>query len=168
MHGVLARPRKPGPFPALLNLPGADVRSCSGNISMAARGFMTLQLRVHGIALNQPQALYDDSVNFARRRKVPRLYFWGFNDKITPPTSLHAACNVITAARQLLLLLAPEQRHVAGAKRPHQRLAVAAGGLAAVTGRRRAPGCALRELCSAQPPRSPISRLHQPGPSPPP
>ena len=60
MHGVLARPRKPGPFPALLNLPGAGGRSCSGNVSMAARGFMTLQLGVHGIALNLSRALYDD------------------------------------------------------------------------------------------------------------
>ena len=60
MHGVLAQPRKPGPFPALLNLPGAGVRSYSGNITMAERGFVTLQLGVHGIALNLPRARYDN------------------------------------------------------------------------------------------------------------
>ena len=52
---------------------------------------------------------YYDSVNFARRPKVPGLYFWGFNDEVISPTSSHAAYDVVTAPRQLLL--APEQRH---------------------------------------------------------
>lgn len=230
MHGVLAQPRSPGPFPALINFPGAGVRAYAGNIVMAERGFMTLQMGIHGLPLNLPQAVYDqlergalanyprfelddrsrhyyrrvylgshravdvlaalpqwngksllaaggsqggqlsivvaalnprvtglaasfpaysdvsgylhgraggwpglfrpgpggapgdapvpaklattgyyDSVNFARRLQVPGHYFWGFNDEVTPPTSMHAAYNVITAPRQLLL--APEQRH---------------------------------------------------------
>jgi cephalosporin-C deacetylase len=228
IHGVLARPRGAGPFPALLNVPGAGVRPYSGNLAMAERGFITLQLGVHGVPVNLPKPLYDDlergalgsypryeiddprryyyrrvylgvhravdvlanlpqwngrqllvsggsqggqlaivaavlnprvtgvaanypaysdvsgylhgraggwpglfrpgpdgqaqdlpvapklrtssyydSVNFARRLKVPGHYSWGFND--TPPTSLHAAFNVIPAPKRLLL--APDQAH---------------------------------------------------------
>jgi len=242
MHGVLAQPRRPGPFPALLNLPGAGVRGYTGNIAMSERGFITLQMGIHGIPVNLPPAVYEqldrgalagypryelddrfrhyyrrvylgsyraadvlaalpqwdgksllvaggsqggqlsivvaalnprvtglaasfpaysdvsgylhgraggwpglfrpapdgtpgdapvpaklattgyfDSVNFARRLQVPGHYFWGFNDEVTPPTSMHAAYNVITAPRQLLL--APEQRH---ATSPAQNARIAA------------------------------------------
>ncbi|MBC7942705.1 MAG: acetylxylan esterase, partial [Chitinophagaceae bacterium] len=229
-HGVLAVPVGAGPFPALLSVPGAGVRPYSGNIAMAEKGFITLQLGIHGIPVNLPKPVYDglasgalkdypryelddrfnyyyrrvymgayrasevlasqpqwdgknllvaggsqggqlaivtatlnpritglaanypaysdvsgylhgraggwpglfkpgtdgqpgdapvapkllttgyyDTVNFARRLKVPGHYAWGFNDNVTPPTSLHAAYNVITAAKQLVL--AAEQRH---------------------------------------------------------
>jgi cephalosporin-C deacetylase-like acetyl esterase len=48
---------------------------------------------------------YYDVVNFARRLRVPGLYAWGFNDETTPPTSMYAAYNVITAEKSLLLAL---------------------------------------------------------------
>ena len=48
---------------------------------------------------------YYDVVNFARRVRVPGLYAWGFNDETTPPTSMYAAYNVITAQKSLLLAL---------------------------------------------------------------
>ena len=48
---------------------------------------------------------YYDVVNFARRLRVPGLYTWGFNDETTPPTSMYAAYNVITAEKSLLLAL---------------------------------------------------------------
>ena len=50
-------------------------------------------------------AAYFDVVNFARRVKAPGLYSWGFNDEICPPTSMHAAYNVVTAPKELLLAL---------------------------------------------------------------
>jgi cephalosporin-C deacetylase-like acetyl esterase len=59
----------------------------------------------HYFYRNQPkpgelEALaYYDVVNFARRLKVPGLYTWGFNDDVCPPTSMHAAYNVITAPK---------------------------------------------------------------------
>lgn len=46
---------------------------------------------------------YYDTVNFARRVKVPGIYSWGFNDEVVPPTSVFAAYNVITAPKKLLL-----------------------------------------------------------------
>lgn len=52
---------------------------------------------------------YYDAVNFARRVKVPGFYIWGFNDETCPPTSMHAAYNVITAPKTLALQ--PEQAH---------------------------------------------------------
>jgi cephalosporin-C deacetylase len=48
-------------------------------------------------------AAYYDVVNFARRVRAPGLYSWGWNDEICPPTSMHAAYNVVTARKELLL-----------------------------------------------------------------
>ncbi len=59
---------------------------------------------------------YYDVVNFARQVKVPGYYSWGFNDETCPPTSMYAAYNVITAPKELHLMLEtghwtyPEQR----------------------------------------------------------
>jgi cephalosporin-C deacetylase len=46
---------------------------------------------------------YYDVVNFARRVKAPGMYMWGFNDETCPPTSMYAAYNVTTAAKELTL-----------------------------------------------------------------
>jgi len=46
---------------------------------------------------------YYDVVNFARQLKVPGFFSWGFNDIVTPPTSMYAAYNVIQAPRTLYL-----------------------------------------------------------------
>ncbi|KQW43235.1 MULTISPECIES: acetylxylan esterase [unclassified Roseateles] len=229
-HGVLAVPRAQGKFPALLNLPGAGVRPYRGNIAMAEKGFITLQVGIHGIPVNLAPEVYEqlargalaeyprnqlddrnsyyyrrvylgalrasdvlaghprwdgktlvvaggsqggqlslvvtalnprvtavaadfpaysdvsgylqdstggwpalfrtspsgqlsdqpvepklattryyDSVNFARRVKVPGHYSWGYNDMVTPPTSLHAAYNAITAPKRLVI--APDMAH---------------------------------------------------------
>jgi cephalosporin-C deacetylase-like acetyl esterase len=54
-------------------------------------------------------ASYYDTVNFARRLKVPGFYIWGYNDETCPPTSTFAAYNVITAPK--VLAVEPEQSH---------------------------------------------------------
>lgn len=46
---------------------------------------------------------YFDVVNFARRVKVIGWYSWGFNDPTCPPTSMHAAYNVIPGEKSLNL-----------------------------------------------------------------
>jgi len=48
---------------------------------------------------------YYDVVNFAKRLKVPGYYTWGYNDETTPPTSVYAAVNVITAPKTIGLTL---------------------------------------------------------------
>jgi cephalosporin-C deacetylase len=44
---------------------------------------------------------YFDVVNFARFVKVPGWYSWGYNDNVCPPTSMHAAYNVIPGKKEL-------------------------------------------------------------------
>jgi cephalosporin-C deacetylase-like acetyl esterase len=53
---------------------------------------------------------YYDTVNFARRLKVPGIYTLGYNDETCPPTSMFAAYNTISASKELLLAL--ETGHV--------------------------------------------------------
>lgn len=48
---------------------------------------------------------YYDVVNFAKRLRVPGIYTMGYNDETCPPTSMFAAYNVITAPRELFLVL---------------------------------------------------------------
>jgi len=48
---------------------------------------------------------YYDTVNFARRVRVPGLYIWGYNDEVCSPTSMYAAYNAVQAPKKLLLSL---------------------------------------------------------------
>lgn len=48
---------------------------------------------------------YYDTVNFARRLKVPGIYTFGYNDETCPPTSMFAAFNIIKAPKNLFLAL---------------------------------------------------------------
>jgi cephalosporin-C deacetylase-like acetyl esterase len=48
---------------------------------------------------------YYDTVNFARRVKVPGIYTFGYNDETCPPTSMFAAYNTINAQKNLVLAL---------------------------------------------------------------
>ncbi|WP_372933427.1 acetylxylan esterase [Mariniphaga sediminis] len=54
---------------------------------------------------NKPEKVetskYYDVVNFARFVQVPGWYSWGYNDNVCPPTSMHAAYNVIRAPKEL-------------------------------------------------------------------
>ena len=50
-------------------------------------------------------AAYYDTVNFARRLKVPGFYCWGYNDETCPPTSTFTAYNVISAPKELVVTL---------------------------------------------------------------
>ncbi len=59
IYGVLAVPRGAGPFPALLSVPGAGVRPYKGLVALAEKGLITLQIGIHGIPVNLPQAVYD-------------------------------------------------------------------------------------------------------------
>ncbi len=56
---------------------------------------------------NKPEKVatskYYDVVNFARFVTVPGWYSWGYNDNVCPPTSMHAAYNVIKAAKELYI-----------------------------------------------------------------
>ena len=57
-YGVLCVPRGPGPFPAMMIPPGAGIRKLSGQREWAERGFITLEVGVHGIPVILPAELY--------------------------------------------------------------------------------------------------------------
>jgi cephalosporin-C deacetylase-like acetyl esterase len=48
---------------------------------------------------------YYDTVNFAKRIRVPGYYNWGYNDEVCPPTAAYAAYNLIRAPKTLGLTL---------------------------------------------------------------
>ncbi len=52
----------------------------------------------------ETEAFYD-TVNFARRVKVPGIYSWGYNDETCAPTSTYAAYNTVQAPKTLFLAL---------------------------------------------------------------
>jgi len=64
---------------------------------------------LHSTPAKIETARYYDTVNFARRIKVPGFYIWGFNDETCPPTSMFAAYNVITGPKTLAI--EPELGH---------------------------------------------------------
>jgi cephalosporin-C deacetylase-like acetyl esterase len=57
----------------------------------------------HATEAKQQTMRYYDTVNFARRLRVPVLFAWGFNDEVCPPTSLYAAANVVRAPVEVVL-----------------------------------------------------------------
>jgi cephalosporin-C deacetylase-like acetyl esterase len=58
-YGMLALPKGEGPFPALLNPPGAGARPYRGLVDVAERGYITLQVGIHGIPVDLPAEVYD-------------------------------------------------------------------------------------------------------------
>ena len=58
-YGILAVPKAEGRFPALMNPPGAGARPYRGLVDVAERGYITLQVGIHGIPVDLPQEVYD-------------------------------------------------------------------------------------------------------------
>lgn len=57
-YGILCVPRGDGPFPAMMVPPGAGIRKLHGQKTWAERGFITLEVGVHGIPVILPEELY--------------------------------------------------------------------------------------------------------------
>jgi cephalosporin-C deacetylase-like acetyl esterase len=57
-YGILSVPRGEGPFPAMMVPPGAGIRKLHGQKTWAERGFITLEVGVHGIPVILPEELY--------------------------------------------------------------------------------------------------------------
>jgi cephalosporin-C deacetylase-like acetyl esterase len=60
VYGILAMPKKPGKYPAILNVPGAGIRPYGGDINTADGGFVTLEIGIHGVPVNMPSQVYND------------------------------------------------------------------------------------------------------------
>ena len=60
VYGILCVPTKPGKYPAILRVPGAGIRPYSGDVRNAAKGFITLEIGIHGIPVNLPAEVYSN------------------------------------------------------------------------------------------------------------
>lgn len=60
--------------------------------------------------MNRDGNLKFDVVNFARFVKVPGWYSRGYNNNVCPPTSMHAAYNVIDAPKELHIFQETQHR----------------------------------------------------------
>lgn len=68
MYGILSVPAVPGKYPAIVKLPGAGVRGYNGDISHSEKGFIVLELGIHGIAVNLPGNVYHNLYNGPLKR----------------------------------------------------------------------------------------------------
>ncbi len=73
LYGILCVPKADGKFPAVLRVPGAGVRPYAGDIGLAERGVITLEIGIHGIPLNLPKQVYSDLLAGALNE------YWLFN-----------------------------------------------------------------------------------------
>jgi len=59
VFGILCVPVKEGKYPALLTVPGAGVGPRNGNIAMAEKGLITLDIGIHGIPVTMDMSVYN-------------------------------------------------------------------------------------------------------------
>jgi cephalosporin-C deacetylase-like acetyl esterase len=62
---MLAIPKKPGKYPAVLKVPGGGVYKYGGDAKLAANGLITLEIGIHGIPVNLDPQVYIDLANGA-------------------------------------------------------------------------------------------------------
>jgi len=60
IYGMLAMPKKPGKYPAILKVPGAGIRPYAGDSRTAALGFIVLEIGIHGISVILDPQVYMD------------------------------------------------------------------------------------------------------------
>lgn len=65
IYGIMAMPKKPGKYPAILRVPGAGIRPYAGDPKTAALGVITLEIGIHGIPVNLDNQVYDNLMNGA-------------------------------------------------------------------------------------------------------
>jgi cephalosporin-C deacetylase len=60
LYGMLAIPVKPGPHPAILQVPGAGIRPYNPDIELAEKGVIVFTVGIHGIPVNMDPSVYRD------------------------------------------------------------------------------------------------------------
>jgi cephalosporin-C deacetylase len=63
IFGILSVPKAEGKYPAVLKVPGAGVRPYKGDVSLAEKGIITLEIGIHGIPVNMPAEVYENLRN---------------------------------------------------------------------------------------------------------
>ncbi|WP_300603800.1 acetylxylan esterase [Niabella sp.] len=67
VYGILCVPKAQGKYPALLQVPGAGVRPYQGQIALAEKGIITLEIGIHGIPVTLPATVYTNLAQGALR-----------------------------------------------------------------------------------------------------
>jgi cephalosporin-C deacetylase len=60
IYGILCVPRKPGRYPAVLQVPGAGIRPYGPDLELADRNIIVLTIGIHGIPVNLDPAVYNN------------------------------------------------------------------------------------------------------------
>ena len=60
LYGILCVPKAEGKYPALLKVPGAGIRPYYGDVAMASKGIITLEIGIHGIPVNMDPSVYEN------------------------------------------------------------------------------------------------------------
>lgn len=58
-YGMLAEPKEPGKYPAILQVPGAGIRPYLANTELAAKGAIVLSVGIHGLPVDLDPAVYE-------------------------------------------------------------------------------------------------------------
>jgi cephalosporin-C deacetylase-like acetyl esterase len=73
LYGILAEPKAPGKYPAILEVPGAGIRPYRGRVDLAEKGIISLQIGIHGLSVILPQEVYDSL------GRTAAASYWTFN-----------------------------------------------------------------------------------------
>jgi cephalosporin-C deacetylase-like acetyl esterase len=60
VYGILCMPKKEGKYPAILRVPGAGARPYNGDVATAEKGFITLEIGIHGVPVNMDVSVYNN------------------------------------------------------------------------------------------------------------
>ncbi len=63
IYGMLAVPKAPGKYPAVLQVPGAGIRPYAPDLELADKGVIVFTIGIHGIPVNMDLQVYNDLVN---------------------------------------------------------------------------------------------------------
>ncbi|WP_262249072.1 acetylxylan esterase [Parapedobacter soli] len=77
IYGILAKPKKAGKYPAVLQVPGAGIRPYAGIVDLAEQGIITLQIGIHGIPVTYETGLYND----LRASALKNYQFFNLDDR---------------------------------------------------------------------------------------
>lgn len=77
VYGILNVPTKAGAYPAILKVPGAGVRPYGGDQWLAKKGFVVLEIGIHGVPVIKEQAFYDNIFSAA----LADYWFNGSNNR---------------------------------------------------------------------------------------
>jgi len=77
IYGILCVPKGPDKYPAILKVPGAGVRPYYGQVALAERGVITLEIGIHGIPVTYDRRLY----NNLRWGALQGYWFYNLDDR---------------------------------------------------------------------------------------